>query len=369
MIKKLHLYIIKEFSGYFFLGLAVFSVLLLLNNLFDFINLFLSRGVPFPLILKLIAFVLPKILMTATPMSILLGILISYGRLSEDNEITAMKSSGINYKTLTMPIIVLVCIVLLFLLFCNHFLVPLATSNFRNLYKEIIVKKPLSKLTEKTINELGEYSLYANKIDHGNNTLSGVSIYKFENKNDKKDALSKAYRISASSAKVKSYPNAVQITLYNGYLSQAHPSDMNNMTYITFKSYCFFITLYNEIKEDILIIMGMPSPEILKTIKVYRKQGIPFINHEVEFWIRWVFAFASIAFALIALPIGIMIGKGGKGIGFGMSLGIILIHYILTIITIDLSEKEYAPTSLIMWLPNITTMIIGICLLIKMRKK
>jgi lipopolysaccharide export system permease protein len=309
--------------------------------------------------------------MSTIPMATLLGILISYGRLSEDNEITAMKSSGINYKTLTTPIIALVYVIFISLLFCNHFMVPSATSNFRNLYKEIIIKKPLSKLTEKTINKIGGYSLYANKVNHKNNTLSEVSIYKFDNKNDNdsKDVLTKAYSIYASLAILKSYPNAIKITLYNGYLSHVHPSDINSMTYITFKSYCFFITLYNEVKDDNLLILGMSSPEIIKTIKICKELNIPFNKYEIELWIRWTFAFASVAFAFIALPIGIMAGKNGRSTGFGISLGIILIYYMLTMLVIDLSKKSYIPTSLIMWLPNIIVTTLGIYLFTKMRRK
>lgn len=365
MLKKLHLYIIKEFLGYFFFGLAVFSIFFILNNLFDLIDLFFSRGVPPFLILKLFILTVPKILMSTIPMAVLLGILTSYGRLAEDNEVTAMKSSGINYKTLTMPVIVLVCTIFIFLLLCNHFITPSATSNFKNLYKEIIIKKPLSRLTEKTINEIGEYSLYANKVNHKNNTLSEISIYKFENK----DASTKTYRIYASSAIIKPYPNAIKITLYNGYLLHAHPSDMNNMTQITFKSYCFFIKLYNKIKDDNLLILGMSSPKIIKTIKICKESCIPYKKYEIELWIRWVFAFAPIVFTFVALPIGIMTRKGGKGIGFGISLGIILIYYLLTILAIDLSEEKYMPTSLIMWFPNIIITILGIYMLIKMRKK
>jgi lipopolysaccharide export system permease protein len=297
-------------------------------------------------------------------MAILLGILTSYGRLSEDNEITAMKSSGINYKTLTFPTIILVCIIFLFLLFCNHFMAPAATLNFRNFYKEIIIKRPLFKLTEKTINEIGSYRLYANKINHKNNTLSGVSIYKFDNKTSTKN-----YRAYASSAIIKSYPNVIQITLYNGYLLRVHPSDMDTMTHIAFKTYSFFITLYNEIKDDDLLILGMSSPEISRTIRVCKNLDIPYNEYEIELWIRWIFAFASIAFTLIALPIGLMTGKSGKGTGFGISLGIILIYYLLTILVIDLGKERYMPTGLVMCVPNIIVTILGIYLFAKMKKK
>jgi lipopolysaccharide export LptBFGC system permease protein LptF len=384
MIKKLHLYIIKESFVSFLLGVIVFSILLILDYMFELADLFFSKGVSLFLVLKLFAFVLPNILTLAIPMSVLFGVLIAYGKLSEDNEITAMKSSGINYRALSLPTIIVVCTISFFLLFFNHFLSPAMNSNLRNLYQEILTKRPLIKFTEKTIIKLGEYRLYANKVNRENNILYEVSIYKLENKddyyyryddkrNDKKSLFlqnnSKTWRIAASSAKVKSYQNGTKFFIYDGYWQKANPSDINNMTHITFKSYCFFIPLVEVIKERALSISEMSSPEILKVIKTCKEQGIPFAAYETEFWIRWIYALAPIAFVLIALPIGIMTGKSGKAIGFGMSLGIILVYYTLLILALNLSEKEYVPANLIMWLPNVTVAATGICLFIKMVKK
>ncbi len=384
MIKKLHLYIIKESFGSFLFGVIVFSILLILDYVFELVGLFLSKGVSFFLVLKLFAFALPNILTLAIPMAVLFGILIAYGKLSEDNEITAMKSSGINYKTLSLPTIILVCTISFFLLFFNHFLSPAMNSNLRNLYQEILIKRPLIKFTEKTITELGEYRLYANKVNRENNILYEVSIYKFENKddyhygyddekNDKKSFFlqnnSKTWHIAASSAKVKSYQNGTQFFIYDGYWQKANLPDINSMTHMTFKSYCFFIPLVEVIKERALRVSEMSSPEILKTIKTCKEQGIPFAAGETEFWVRWIYALAPIAFVIIAIPIGIMAGKSGKVIGFGMSLGIILVYYTLLILALNLSEKEYVPANLIMWLPNVTVTAAGICLFIKMVKK
>jgi lipopolysaccharide export LptBFGC system permease protein LptF len=384
MIKKLHSYIIKEFLGSFLFGVTVFSILFILDYVFDLADLFLSKGVSVFLVLKLFVFILPNILRLAIPMAMLFGILIAYGKLSENNEITAMKSLGINYKILSLPTIILTCIISLSLLFFNHFLSPTMNSNFRNLYQEILTKRPLIKFTEKTIVKLGEYRLYANKIDRKNNILYEVNIYKLENKNDhyygytdeKKDKEgfflqnnSKIWRIAASSAKVKFYQNGTQFFIYDGYWQKANLSDINNMTHMTFKSYCFFLPLPEIIKEQTISISEMSSPEILKTIKTCKEQGILFTAGEIEFWIRWVYALSPISFALIALPIGIMAGKRGKTIGFGMSLGIILVYYTLLILVLTLSEKDYAPANLVMWLPNVVIAAAGICLFTKMVKK
>jgi lipopolysaccharide export LptBFGC system permease protein LptF len=383
MIKKLHLYIIKKSFGYFLFGVIVFSILLILDYMFELADLFFSKGVSFFIVLKLFAFALPNILTLAIPIAVLFGILIAYGKLSEDNEIMAMISSGVSYKTLSLPTIILVCTISFSLLFFNHFLSPAMNSNLINLYQEILTKRPLVKFTEKTITELGEYRLYANKVNRKNNILYEVSIYKFEKKDDyyeyddkkidKKIFFlqdnSKTWRIAASSAKVKSYQNGIQFFIYDGYWQKTNPSDINNMAHITFKSFCFFIPFAEVIKERTLSVSEMSSPEILKTIKICKEQGTPFALGETEFWIRWIYALAPIAFMLIALPIGIMAGKGGKVIGFGMSLGIVLVYYTLLILALNLSEKGYVPASFIMWLPNVIVATAGICLFIKMVKK
>jgi lipopolysaccharide export system permease protein len=113
----------------------------------------------------------------------------------------------------------------------------------------------------------------------------------------------------------------------------------------------------------------MTSPKILKTIKSRKKQNISTIEYEYQFWLRWIFAFAPLAFVLVAIPIGIMSGKNGKAVGFGASLGIILIYYTLLILTTTLSANRYAPTGILIWTPNILVATTGVCLFIKMVRK
>jgi lipopolysaccharide export system permease protein len=312
-------------------------------------------------------------------MAVLFGVLISYGRLSEDNEITAMKANGLGYSTMSVPVIVFICLISVFMIFFNHFWSPKMHSDFRNLYEEILTKRPLVTFSEKTITKLGGYQLYANKVDSLNNSLSGVNIYKFEDKKkepqktySKQSGLqeqSGSWRIAASSASVKVYYSGVRLTLYNGYWQLANPSNINSMIHMTFASYEFFIPLGNVVRGNSSSLKEMTSPHILKTIKDYKNQKLPYIAYESEFWLRWIFSLASIAFVIIALPIGIMSGKGGKAIGFGMSLGVILFYYSLLILSLNLSERGYAPAALIMWLPNAAVTACGLFLFSKMVKK
>jgi lipopolysaccharide export system permease protein len=379
MIKKLHLYIIKEFCGSFVFGLAVFSMILLLDQVFQLVDLFLSKGVALWIVIKLFIFILPNILTLAIPMAVLFGVLIAYGRLSEDNEITAMKATGTDYKTLSVPVIIFVALISVFLIFFNHFWSPAMHGNFRSLFEEIIMKRPLVRFDEKSIVKLGEYQIYANKVNSLDNTMSGVNIYRFEDdkknqfgqiKEKKKDEHNQGtWRIAASSAAVKVYSNGVQMKLYNGYWQKASPSEIKNMIHMTFKTYTFFIPLADARKANNTTMQQLSSAEILKTIKQYKEQNLPYTVYNIEFWMRWILALAPLAFSLVAVPIGIMAGKGGKAIGFGMSLGVIFVYYMLLVAAMNLSERNYADPKFIMWLPNAVISAAGVFLFIKMVKK
>lgn len=382
MIKKLHLYIIKEFFISFSFGILIFSLLLILNMSFELVELALSKGIAILLVLKLFLFYLPNILTLSIPMAVLFGVLLSYGKLSSDNEITAMKSSGLDYKTLTIPVISFVCVLSIFLIFFNHFIAPQINNRSKHFYEKIITKRPLAKFNEKSITNTGNYSLYANKVNNKTNSLFGLSIYKFENNNDTEDSKNKknvlpqndkeTWRISANEASVKGYANGVQLILHNGYLQKANPSNISESTHITFKQYIFFIPLGEKLKGDTVALASIQSPELLKIINEHQQQGMPlssYVSFQRDFWLRWVFAIAPIAFIIIALPIGLTSSKKGKAMGFGVSLGIITLYYMLFIVSTSLGEKEYFPLNIIMWLPNFVIILIGSYLFFKMVKR
>ncbi|MDR3306698.1 MAG: LptF/LptG family permease [Endomicrobium sp.] len=376
MIKKIHSYIIKEFLYSFIFGIIVFSFLLILTFVFDLMDLLIEKGVALWAIIKMFTFYFPNVLTLSIPMATLFGALLSYGRLSTDNEVTAVKAAGFGYKTLTMPAIIFVCGISFFLAFFNHFFAPKLNSNLKAYFEEVATKRPLVKFNEKSLTKLGDYSIYSNKVDNAKNTLIGVSIYKFENgyvENDKKNALPQndngAWRITASSATVKAYATGVQLTLYKGYWQKASPSDMANMTHTTFKTYSLFIPLRDNIKNYSIGPSELSSPKLIEIIKQYKEQKLAFMPYLLDYWLRWIYAVAPIIFIIIAVPIGIRTGKGGKAVGFGLSLGIILVYYTLLVLSINLGEKEYLPIGIILWLPNLATGAVGIYLFGKMVKK
>lgn len=354
-MKIIYRYILKEFFESFVFGLAVFSSILLLDQVFQLINLFLSKGISFVIVVKLFLLVLPNILSLTIPMSCLFAILLAYGRLSEDNEITALRSSGIGYAGFTMPILAMVLLLCGFLVVFNQRISPGTHQQFRKIYHEIINQRPLLKFEENAVTTIGDYRLFVQKVDKDRNMLYGVNIYKFS-----KEAQESPWRISASSATVSASGAAVIFSLNHGFWQNPNPAKPLNLVNMSFAHYQFMIPLGDNIMPLSQSFKEMTGPQLLNEIKTYKLKKMPTNLLENEYWLRWILACAPLVFALAGIPLGIVTERGGKSIGFGLSLLVMFGYYLLLVTGLNLGEKGYAPPALVLWLPNVATALVGL---------
>ena len=102
--KTITIYLLRELGSPFFLGLLIFTFVLLMQWVLDLIEMVISKGVNVTTVLELIVYIMPSFLVLTLPMGVLVATLTAFGRLSTDSEITAMKASGISFYTLYMPV-------------------------------------------------------------------------------------------------------------------------------------------------------------------------------------------------------------------------------------------------------------------------
>ena len=106
MKRTLYRYLLKELAPVFFLGLVGFTFILLTGRILQLTELFVNKGVPLGYILKLLSFLLPSFLSLTIPMATLLSVMLVFNRLSSDNEVTALKASGISLYQMMPPVLV-----------------------------------------------------------------------------------------------------------------------------------------------------------------------------------------------------------------------------------------------------------------------
>lgn len=351
-MKVLHRYIITEFIPPTFLALFVFTFILIMQRIFDSINLLISKGVSLLSVLQLLGYTLPSLLVYSIPMAILAGTLICFGRLSSDNEITAIQSSGVSLYSVFFPIIIISLIMSILLVSFNENIVPRSYNQFRKLYYQIIHENPVLKLEERTFLDIRNYRLYVEKIKQKKGKLSGIIMYEME-----KGGFPTL--ITAQTGNMISNEHQVVFQLFDGTIQQRDKDDPSRYSITYFKNYNILLDLTQTPPPKAKRSREMEKFELLQEIKRLKRDNIPTYSLEVEYHQRKSLAFAILVFCLIGIPLGIRARHKGKSIGFGLSLVLFLLYYFLLVGGITLGERGIVPPLFSVWIPNLTIGLAG----------
>ena len=170
-------YIIKEHVGPFFLGLSTLVFVFILNIVFKDLGRLLGKGLSIKIILEFFLLNMAWVAALAVPMSVLVSTLMSFGRLSADNEITALKASGVNLYRLITPILIISALLAVGMERFNNEVLPDFNYRVSMLYRDISRKKPTLTLEPHVFfNDIPNYSLLVHEIDNKTNELKGIII-------------------------------------------------------------------------------------------------------------------------------------------------------------------------------------------------
>jgi len=173
-------YVLKEHVIPFMMGFSVVTFLLTMDLLFDYLDLLIGKGIPPLIVSQLFLYGLGWMVALSIPCATLVASLMTFGRLSQDNEITAMRSSGVSaLSIMAPPVIVAAGISVLLALFMN-FVLPETNHAFANLLIDINRKRPTAQIREGVfIDDFEGYSMLINKLDDRTGRMSNVTIYDF----------------------------------------------------------------------------------------------------------------------------------------------------------------------------------------------
>ena len=163
-MKILYRYIIKEHIGPFFMGLAVIMFILLMNFLVRYIGQIFGKGLSALTIAKLILFNLPWMVALAVPMATLVAVLMAFGRLSSDNEITILKSSGISLYRIIRPALYAAFVLMIVMIYFNDQILPESNHQAKLMLRSIRQKKPTLQLEPNIFYTVDRYTIVVGKI-------------------------------------------------------------------------------------------------------------------------------------------------------------------------------------------------------------
>jgi lipopolysaccharide export system permease protein len=352
-MKILSRYILRQYLANVFLGLAIFTFVLLLDRLFELVDLLVNKGAGVVLTFKLLALLLPASLSLTLPMSNLLAALLTFGHLSETNEITAARASGIAMRDFVWMPVFVGLVSTLFLIPFNTYGAPSAQTQFRTLYVQLLQRNPLVRIEEKTFCDVGEYHLYVQKKRWRNPPLRGITIYKTP-------AQGAPLRIFAQQAQTKVLPGrGMWLILENGHMQQIDPTTSERWFYTTFKTYELFIPFENPKQTSTRAISEMDNTELAREAAALRKKGLPYPIYTSEMQLRLALAVTPVLFVLLGIPLALQVKRGGRSLGFGISLLVILVYYVLVMGGVGIAQRGVWPVVPSVWFANGVLAVVG----------
>ena len=370
-MKILSRYCLKEFIPPFLISLICFTCIILFDELFRLVKLFVKKGVSPLYLIESLLYVMPATVVLSIPMAALVAILLALGRLSTDSEIMAMRAHGIGFHQLMVPLLIATVFLSVVDLALMEYVLPKATLASVSLKRDIQKHNPALILEEGTVmKELeteGKLWMYES-TDPKTERLQNVKIWDEIFPGQPRFTL-------AQSASLGFEDGNTKLTLYDGHTYEP----------LTDGSEGFRITQFQEqqialnYKEDLhrreyktQHPQAMRIGELNTHIKKIEKSLKPEKTSEytlnrlryakVEYHKKFALPFACLAFGIIGIPLGFMVKKNGRMIGFGIGLAVILLYYLLLQIGQSSGLSGNLHPALAMWFPNLVVGILGIVL-------
>lgn len=358
MIRKVDRLILNELMQPFVFGLLSFSILMvsatMLKPALDFM---LKYNLPFGLFLKMIVLGMPQVITFAFPMAVLLGSLLAISRLSNDNEIVALRAAGVSLWRAAAPAFFFGLTVTGVTFLLNEMIVPSANSEITTMKNDVIMRKTGAIMQENMVLPFYEegklaFLLIANKLE--GDRLEGVKFYHFG------ESEGSDWWIYANTG---NWVNDNWV-FRDGERYQV----MNDGTVLTSFFDSFDIKELNitsaQLRRKAKTSLEMNIAELRSFIRELKKEGLDKDARKnlTEYYFKFSTPFSCLFFVLIAFPLAISPARTSGGTGMGISLLIVLAYYVMLMLCTRLGQAGAIEPVIAGWIPNSVVAAVGLYL-------
>ena len=357
-------------------AISAFTVISLsVGVMFDLIRKIVEFGLPLFLALKVLFFSLPSFLVLSFPMAVLLSTLLAYGKLSSNSELLALKSLGIKTSRIISPAIALSIFMTGLTFYFNDNLVPASNKLAENTLRtgigssfsgetgkdNIMFARYGSRINASTkkptkANTFLTHIFYASRYE--NNIMKGVTLLDF--------AREDFQQILKANTAIFDKKNSSWIFSQGNIVSIAPNGQTTN---IQFEEYTYpFVEGPLELAKVPRDANEMTLKQALNAEKIYKKTGnLKEIRRiQVRIQEKFTLPFACLVFGLIGSSLGSKSNlRSSKSQGFGLSVILILIYYVMSFVFSSFGVKGLLHPILAAWLPVLISMSGGIYFLRK----
>src|SRR5579864_6468412 len=338
-------YIVTEMLGPFAFGFIAITLFMLINALFLAADFIIGKGIPVNLTLRWLVLQLPAYMYLIIPFAAMFGVLLGFGRLAGDNEITALRTSGVPLHRIAAPAYVTGIAMMIAAFTINEQLAPVSMRQADVLFRQIAYHSSAPIIAPnqiiKTSNGSQQYTLFVGSVDTATGTMHDVQI----------SVMQAGYFPETWTAADAKQING-KIVLYDG-IEAHYGKDGFVGAQQHFKEFDIPIGDTSALYGGSLTAFEMNSKDLRQQIAADKASGEDSRQDEMVLQQKFAMPAASMIAVLVALPLAVRFGKRGRGVGALITIAVMVVYYLIMAATNALGKNGAISTTLAAWIPNL----------------
>ncbi len=355
-------YILSNFIFYFAVLLASFVSMTEIYNFFELLGDIVRNKISLAKVFTYLFFLTPKLIYDTLPISVLVGVLVTFGVLTKHNEVTAFKACGISLHRLAIPILVISCFLSGALFAFDHYYVPEANRRqdaLRNEIKGRAVQTYLSP-QRKWIFGKGPRIYYYKFFDQAEGVMGGVMVFELD-----PSTFQLIRQISAERARWQ--PSLKTWIFENGWGREFHSNQSIPLTPFQVRTFTELNEPPNYFLKEVKQDKQMNFQELDSYISDLQQSGFDTVSLRVQFYRKFSVPLFALIMAMISIPFGFLVGNRGAMAGIGVSIGIAIAYWGIGLLFEKIGDVNQLPPAVAAWSPDALFSLTGLYLLLRMR--
>ncbi len=321
-------YLLRTIVPYFVFSWLLLSVILFVQQASRYSDIFFSVNIPANLLWQLTIALIPNVIAFTCPMAMLVGTIIGLAKMQGDNELVAIRASGVGNWQIAIPIMILGVMLSVFAFFVNLKGVPVAASIVRGVALQTAIKKLESPLEPGVFNtELAGSTIYVKGGDLETGRWTNLFIYT-------EDAAAGSVRlITSQQGRVDTTGQFSELVLENASVSTLPivPGQGKYVSESIGEVRLAIKTRRSDLIEKLTSSSLMPEELGLSQLSEYAaaKDGKEWIEAEIIWQRRILLSITPFIFCILGTVIVLRFNRGGRGFGIVLALAVLIGFYML----------------------------------------
>jgi len=349
-LSVVHRYLAGQFLGMFLPILAGFILLYVIIDVFDRLGILLRHQATADAAARYFLFKIPLMVTHVTPPAVITAVLLTFGMLGRRNEIIALRAGGISLPQTAVPVMTLAAAISVAALVWNETVVPYCARKFEYVNNVEIRKRAIrGVLSDRAIWYHGADGFYnIDYVDRAQQAVYDLTIYRLD-----------------AQFRLRSVVNVARAQWIDGrwQATDAVEHAIDGGTFQSMPLPAEKLSI-SETLDDFLAVQREPEElsfiELRERVRFLTRKGIDASHYLVDLYLKLALPFASIALALVAVPIGGRLRRHpsmAATIGVGTAVG--FAYWVLLGLSMSLGQTGAIPPLIAAWSANALFVLFG----------